>query len=78
MTIEKIRELYNAQPLIIHLTDGRRIPVRHPDFVATAPSGRTVIVYQPDDSHNTIVLLLVTDLEVSARGNGSRARRRSR
>jgi hypothetical protein len=52
--------------------------VHHRDFMATAPSGRTLIVYQPDDSHNIIDLLLVTDLEVPARTNGSRKRRRSR
>jgi hypothetical protein len=80
MTIEKIRDVYNAQPFqpfIIHLADGREIPVHHRDFMATAPSGRTLIVYQPDDSHNIIDLLLVTDLEVPARINGSRKRRRS-
>jgi hypothetical protein len=66
MTIEKIRELYDAQPFqpfVIHMADGRKLEVRHPDFVAAAPSGRTIIVYQPDDSHNIIDLLLVTDLE---------------
>jgi hypothetical protein len=80
MTIEKIRDLYNAQPFqpfIIHLADGREIPVRHPDFVAAEPSGRTAIVYQPDDSHNIIDLLLVTDLEVSSKANGTRRRRKS-
>jgi hypothetical protein len=81
MTIEKIRDLYHAQPFqpfIIHLADGRGIPVHHRDFMATAPSGRTVIVYQPDDSHNIIDLLLVTDLEVQAHTNGSRKGRRRR
>jgi hypothetical protein len=81
MTIEKIRDLSKAQPFqpfVIHLADGRDIPVHHRDFMATAPSGRTLIVYQSDDSHNIIDLLLVTDLEVPARINGSRKRRRSR
>lgn len=32
--------------------------------LASAPSGRTVIVYPPDDSFNIVDLLLVTDLEV--------------
>ena len=30
----------------------------------TAPSGRTVVVMQPDDTLNIIDLLLVTDLEL--------------
>jgi hypothetical protein len=81
MSIEKIREFYDAQPFrpfTIHLADGRAIPVRHRDFMMAAPSGRTIVVQQPDDSLNIIDLLLVTDLEVGGRENGSRSRRRGR
>ncbi|MGO9468192.1 MAG: hypothetical protein ACLQVF_29015 [Isosphaeraceae bacterium] len=46
--------------------DGRQVPVRHPDFIMPAPSGRTIIVCQPDDSFNIIDLLQVTDLDVPA------------
>jgi hypothetical protein len=45
MTIEKLREFYDAspfQPFVLHLADGRKIPVVHRDFFAAAPSGRTV------------------------------------
>jgi hypothetical protein len=69
MTIEQLRNLYNAQPFqpfLMHLADGRNIPVRHREFLMPSPSGRTVIVYQPDDSFNIIDLLLVTDLEVTS------------
>jgi hypothetical protein len=79
MTIEQVRNLYSSQPfqpLVIHLADGRHVPVRHRDFIMPAPSGRTMIVYQSDDSFNIIDLLLVTDLEVgsvaSASENASR------
>lgn len=67
MTIEQLRSGYSVQPFhpfVIHLADGRSIPVRHRDFIMPAPSGRTVVVYQPDDSFNIIDLLLVTDLEL--------------
>jgi len=67
MTIERLRELYEAkpfQPFIIHLADGREIPVLHREFMANAPSGRTIVVFQPTDQMNIIDLLLVTDLEV--------------
>jgi chemotaxis protein CheY-P-specific phosphatase CheC len=67
MTIERVRELYEAkpfQPFIIHLADGREIPVLHREFMANAPSGRTIVVFQPTDQMNIIDLLLVTDLEV--------------
>jgi hypothetical protein len=45
--------------------------------MASSPSGRTIIVYQPDDSFNVIDLLLVTDLEFKPARNGSGKRRRS-
>jgi hypothetical protein len=67
VTIEQVKNLYNAasfKPFVIHLADGRKIPVKHREFMATAPSGRTVVVYEPDDSFNIIDLLLVTSLEV--------------
>ena len=80
MTIDRVRELYNAQPFqpfVIHLADGRQIPVHHRDFIMAAPSGRTIYVSQPDDSFNIIDLLLVTDLELKKGRNGA-SRRRTR
>ena len=67
MTVERIREAYDKQPFqpfAIHVADGRGIPVLHREFMMTAPSGRTVVVMQPDDTLNIIDLLLVTDLEL--------------
>ena len=78
MTIEKVKEIFSAQPfrpLIIHLADGREIPVHHRDFIMAAPSGRTLYVSQPDDTFNIIDLLLVTDLEIT---NGRKRSRRQR
>jgi hypothetical protein len=66
MTIEELRNVYNAQPFkpfVMHLADGRKIPVRHREFIAAAPSGRTVTVYQANDVSNIVDLLLVTDIE---------------
>jgi hypothetical protein len=71
MTIEQVRTFYTAEPFrpfTLHLADGRAIPVVHRKFLAWAPSGRTEIVYQPDDSFNIVDLLLVTDLEVKGDG----------
>jgi hypothetical protein len=67
MTIERVRELSDMKPFrpfVIHLADGREIPVVHREFIITAPSGRTLVVMQPDDRLNIIDLLLVTDLEI--------------
>ena len=80
MTIEQLRNLYNAQPFrpfIIHLADGRQIPVHHREFIMAVPSGRTVVVCQPDDTVNIIDLLLVTDLELKPRANGRGRRRKA-
>jgi hypothetical protein len=69
MTIEKVRAFYDAtpfRPFVIHLADGRALKVQSREFMATAPSGRTVTLYQSDDSLNVIDLLLVTDLEIPA------------
>ncbi len=79
MTIQRIRNLYDAQPFqpfTIHLADGRQIPVVHREFMSVAPSGRTIVVHQPDDTLNIIDLLLVTDLEMLPNGPASSKRRR--
>ena len=79
MTIEQVRNFYNAQPFqpfVVHLADGREIPVHSREFIMTAPTGRTIAVYQPDETMNVIDLLLVTDLEKKPSGNGARKRRR--
>lgn len=79
MTIERIRDLLNVQPyqpFVMHLADGRAIPVHHRELILAVPSGRTLIVVQPDDSMNIIDLLLVTDVEIKRGRNGSAGKRR--
>ncbi|MEX2175031.1 MAG: hypothetical protein WD872_11760 [Pirellulaceae bacterium] len=79
MTLEQVRSFYTAEPFVpfvIHLADGREIPVHHREFIMAAPSGRILIVCQPDDSFNWIDLLLVTDLEVKPRMSGTGKRRK--
>lgn len=79
MTIEQIRNFYNAQPFqafVIHLADGRAIPVPSREFIMTSPTGRTIGVFQPDGTANIIDLLLVTDLETKPASNGARRRKR--
>ena len=71
MRIDEVRNLLRAHPFrafSFHMPDGREILVRHRDFIITSPSGRMVIVYQPDDSFNVIDLMLVSDLEVKGDG----------
>lgn len=76
MRTDEFRNLRDAQPFrpfAIHLADGREIPVRHQEFALLSPSGRTVIVYQPDDSFEVVDLLLVTSLAVNGK-RSSKAR----
>jgi hypothetical protein len=75
MTTDQLQNVWKAQPFrpfVIHLADGRQVKVVHPDFLSRSPSGRSIIVYQRDDSFNVIDLLLVTDLEVGSNGQGRR------
>jgi hypothetical protein len=80
MTIEQMRSVYEAQPFqpfTIHLADGRAIPVVSREFIMAVPTGRMLIVCQPDGTVNLIDLLLVTDLELNPSRNGQRRRRRT-
>jgi hypothetical protein len=80
VTIEQLRNVYNAQPFrpfVIHLANGREVPVRHREFIMAVPSGRTVFVCQPDDTVNIIDLLLVTDLELKPKTAESTKRRKA-
>jgi hypothetical protein len=79
MTLEAFREALNAQPFepfVIHIADGRSIPVVSREFIMRDPQGRTVMVYQPDGHLSTIDLLLVTELEKRPNGEPRRRRRR--
>ena len=72
MTTERVRKMHQArpfEPFEIHLADGRRLPVRHPEFLSFSASGRTIVVSLPDDTFESVDLLLVTSLK--ARSDGS-------
>ena len=67
MTAEQLKVMREANPFhpfTIHLADGRSLAVPHRDFVAQSPSGRTIIVYRPDDTYSVVDLYLVTELEI--------------
>jgi len=79
MTVERFQQVLNANPFhpfTIHLADGKSIPVVSREFVASSPSGRTVVVFSPDDYMNILDLLLITNLEVApANGHGPRKKK---
>ena len=70
MTINEFRNTLNAapfRPFIIHLADGKTIPVVHPDFVLVTGKGRTAIISRPQDDWFAIFdLLLISQLELPA------------
>jgi hypothetical protein len=67
MTVEQLHNMHQARPFrpfTIRMADGTSYHVPHSDFLSHSPSGRTVIVYYPDDSFSIVDLLLVTELKV--------------
>ena len=58
MTAERLHDLYRSRPFrpfVIHLADGRKITVQHHEFPAIGPEGRTVLVYQSEESFDSSI-----------------------
>ena len=68
MKIDEIRELVHAvpfQPFTLLVAGGTAVQVAHPDFIALAPTGRTVIVYPAEGkSHKLIDVMLISQIDV--------------
>ena len=78
MTVDQLRKMLSARPfrpLALHLADGRKIDVRHPEFLATSPKGRTAIVFYTDDTFEAVDVLMITSIHVQ---DGAKGRRRKR
>ena len=80
MRVHEVRELLHSRPFrpfTIHIADGGRLVVKHEDFVALSPTGRTMIVYRDHktDGFQIVELMMVTRLESAAR-NGARKPRK--
>jgi hypothetical protein len=70
MNMEDVKRMLHArpfQPFLIYLVEGGRLLVKHEDYVAVAPSGRTMIVYSHDraDDYEVLELMMVTRLEAT-------------
>jgi hypothetical protein len=68
MTVEQFRATLHQQPFrpfTIRMADGRAFEVVHRDFVALSPAGRTVIVFQRDETYSVLDLLLMSELQVA-------------
>ncbi len=66
MTTEQLQRFIHAQPFRpfwIHLADGRKFRVPHPDFIAHKPGSRIAMIALEDlDAGEYIDLLLVVSL----------------
>jgi hypothetical protein len=83
MTSDKLREVLRTepfQPFVIHMADGRALPVTHPELMAISPSGRIAYLFETgarQDSGHHIDILMITSIEVQAARPGTgRGRRR--
>jgi hypothetical protein len=75
MTVQEFRSVFEAvpfRPFSVFLADGREVAIRHEDYASLSPTGRTLIVYQDDDSFQVLDLMLATGVEV----NGKRAKKK--
>lgn len=64
-----LRELLAAnlfQPFVVCLTDGRKLPVNHPDFLLITPSGRLVWEGRTENEFALAMPLHVTGVEQMA------------
>ena len=76
MTIEQVRNVANAQPFVpfvVHLAEGREIPVAHRDFIAMSPTGRILTIFYAQDRSAFVDVLLITDLELRPNSASSKA-----
>ncbi len=63
MNIQRIREMVTNgfKPFTIHVSDGRKFPVPHPEFVAVGK--KVVVVIGKGDRVNTLDPLYITSIE---------------
>lgn len=81
MTSEDIRDFLKRQPFTpftIHMNDGRKLGVRHPDCVAIHPEDRTnVIVFLPHRRYEFVYLKNVSSIASEGQPPQRQRRRRS-
>ena len=64
--LEQVRKAYRAEPFVpfvLHMADGRKIPVPERIFMALPPGSRRITVAVSDDAFDFIDAGLVTDLK---------------
>jgi hypothetical protein len=67
MTIEQISEFHKARPFrpfTIRMADGRSFRIPEPEYLSHPPSGRTVIVFDENDSFHILDSVMITHVVV--------------
>ena len=76
MTLETLRKVHSArpfQPFTLHIADGRRLFVPHPEFLWIPGNvGRTIFVTAEPDAPEFVDLLLITSIQMGARSSNGR------
>jgi hypothetical protein len=77
LTLDDIRDIHHARPFkpfVLHLADGRKLNVMHPEFLAYASRARTLVFVHDDGRVERVNVLLVTSAEElpDRRGKGKR------
>ena len=76
MTTDQLDAVHKAQPFqpfTLHVADGSKHDVTHPELMWRTPGGRTIIVSGGGEQMAIIDLLLVTKI---TKGHGANGRRR--
>ncbi len=74
--VQMLRELLAAQPFrafVLCLSDGRKLPVYHPDFLLITPSGRLIWEGRTDEEFAMAMPFHVTGVEDAPRRRRRRA-----
>lgn len=77
MTTEQLDAVAKAQPFrpfTVHLADGTKHHVLHPEMIWRTPGGRTIVIALGGEKTAIVDLLLVTKI---VQGNGTPRRRRA-
>jgi hypothetical protein len=69
MVAEELRRYVTAnpfRPFVLNVADGRQVPVAGRDFILISPTGRTLHVYQRNESFDVLDTMLVTGISFDA------------
>lgn len=78
MTSETLARLHSTRPFVpfvIHMADGRRFRVDHPELLAYRPGSRMAVLLTEDTVFEHIDVFLLTS--ITENGRAQRGRRRS-